>query len=235
MIFIHPSILQHSPRSGPEINSNPVCRKAYSTASCSNDEETKSDTLNKDELKFDSTRNTSESQRFFVERAPIHFHETDEAATIALDVAGFSSQDIQVRMEDFVVSIDAKRLNKLGDTYVIRRRFRLDKTTVIEDMVRANLTDHILEVVVPKKAKVGPRSIPISTAAATMTSSNVEGKEESEETVLSETEHQNSNDEEETASSVSSVVDVNETEEEQENEQTQPGAVEEESWEDVKH
>jgi hypothetical protein len=153
----------------------------------------------------------------------------------ALDVAGFSPNDIQVRMEDFVVSIDAKRVNKLGDTYVIRRRFRVDKSTVLEDMVRANLSDHILEVVVPKKAKVGPRSIPISTAAATMTYSNVEGKEESEETVLSETEHQNSNDEEEIASSVSSVVDVNETEKGQENEQTQPGAVEEESWEDVKH
>jgi HSP20 family molecular chaperone IbpA len=120
-----------------------VCKKVYRTASCNNDEETKSDALNNDKLKSDSTRNTSESQRVFVERAPIHFHETDEAATIALDVAGFSYQNIQVRMEDFVVSIDAKRVNKLGDTYVIRRRFRVDKSTVLEDMVRANLSDHI--------------------------------------------------------------------------------------------
>jgi hypothetical protein len=103
------------------------------------------------------------------------------------------------------------RVNKLGDTYVIRRRFRLDKTTVIEDMVRANLTDHTLEVVVPKKAKVGPRSIPISTSGTTVTSSNVEGKDETSakhesETDKLETEHQSSNDQEETASPVSSLV-----------------------------
>jgi HSP20 family molecular chaperone IbpA len=209
------------------------------TASCKNDENTKSDTLNKDKLKSDSTRNTSESQRLIAERAPIHFQETSEAATIALDVAGFSPNDIQVRMEDFVVSIDAKRVNKLGDTYVIRRRFRVDKSTVLEDMVRANLSDHILEVVVPKKAKVGPRSIPISTSVTTVTSSNVEGKEETSERSesdkdKSETEHQNSNDQEETASPVSSLVEVAEKHDEQESEQTQPGAVEEESWEEVK-
>jgi HSP20 family molecular chaperone IbpA len=209
------------------------------TASCNSGKKTKSDTLNKDELRSDSTRNTSESQRFVVERAPIHFQETSEAATIALDVAGFSPNDIQVRTENYVVSIDAQRVNKLGDTYVIRRRFRLDKSTVLEDMVRANLSDHILEVVVPKKAKVGPRSIPISTSVTTVTSSNVEGKEETSakhesETDKLETEHQNSNDQEETASPVSSLVEVAQKQDEQESEQTQTGAVEEESWEEVK-
>jgi HSP20 family molecular chaperone IbpA len=246
MIFIRPASSQHHPYSGPEVYRHPACTKA-SYSACCNDEKPKSETLpknqvKKDELKSDSTSSPSES-RVFIERAPIHFNENDEAATIALDVAGFSPQDIQVRVEDFIVSIDAKRVNKLGDTYVIRRRFRVDKATVVEDMVRANLTDHILEVVVPKKAKVGPRSIPISTTA-TVTSSKkmAEGKEETKATDKSETNHQSSKEEEEVVSSAPALVDVT-TENEQKDasnrdsikvEVAQSGTVEEESWEDVK-
>jgi hypothetical protein len=62
------------------------------TASCKNDENTKSDTLNKDKLKSDSTRNTSESQRLIAERAPIHFQETSEAATICVGCSRFFPQ-----------------------------------------------------------------------------------------------------------------------------------------------
>mmetsp|Transcript_6600 Transcript_6600/g.11386 ORF Transcript_6600/g.11386 Transcript_6600/m.11386 type:complete len:263 (-) Transcript_6600:124-912(-) len=104
-----------------------------------------------------------DNSRVFMERAPIHVEETPDSATIALDVAGFSAEDIEVRLEDHVVSIFGKRVNRLGDTYVIRRRFRLDKSTVLAENVCARLSENVLELVCPKKPKVGPRSIPILT------------------------------------------------------------------------
>jgi HSP20 family molecular chaperone IbpA len=105
--------------------------------------------------------------RILMERSPVHCQETPERAVLALDVTGFSLQDIQIQLlEDHVVSISGKRENRLGDTYMISRRFRLDKSTADEANIHASLSDGILEIIVPKRAKVGPRTIPISTIAA---------------------------------------------------------------------
>jgi hypothetical protein len=55
----------------------------------------------------------------------------------------------------------------LGDTYVIHRRFKLDKDTADEDKIQVRLIDGVLDIIVPKKAVVGPRVIPITTTART--------------------------------------------------------------------
>merc|ERR1712025_774248 len=55
-----------------------------------------------------------------------------------------------------------ERTNKLGDVFVLDRRFRLDKTTVNVDGVTASIDDGILELTVPKKSNAGPRTIPIN-------------------------------------------------------------------------
>lgn len=220
MIFIRPAT-SHHPCTGAEFYRHPACGK-MTAQSCRQDND-----KNKDKI---SSSSNSES-RVFVERSPIHFKETEEAATIALDVAGYAPEDVQVRMDDFVVSIDAERVNKLGDTYKIRRRFRVDKTTVLEDEVQASLTDGILEVVVPKKAKVGPRSIPITTiqsvTASTATDDekkDSEKKRDHSDTEEDEVEAVEGNGDEDSAAAADEEVQV---------EAAQP-VVEEDSWEEVK-
>merc|ERR1739845_288434 len=76
--------------------------------------------------------------------------------------------------DDYVVTITGERTNELGDVFKIDRRFRLDKKTADVDQIDANITDdgNILEVVVKKKVKAGPRVIKISTTNSNTTKSN---------------------------------------------------------------
>merc|ERR1711933_412969 len=53
--------------------------------------------------------------------------ESPHVAKMSLDVTGFPSEDIDINVEKFVVSIKGERTNKLGDVFVLDRRFRLDK------------------------------------------------------------------------------------------------------------
>lgn len=113
------------------------------------------------------------------QRTPIHYdEETPQAAKMSLDVTGFAPEDIAIHVEDFVVSIKGERTNKLGDVFVLDRRFRLDKTTVCVDDVTASIDDGILELTVPKKSTIGPRSIPISISASATNKSPPQNNEE---------------------------------------------------------
>lgn len=117
-------------------------------------------------------RQAEEAAKIIEQRSPIHFHdETPELAKMSLDITGFTSEDITINVDDFVVSIKGKRTNKLGDVFVLDRKFRLDKKTVNLDGVAASFEDGILELTVPKKAKVGPRTIPISVSSSASTAS----------------------------------------------------------------
>merc|ERR1712014_179547 len=59
-----------------------------------------------------------------------------------------------------------QRTNRLGDVFVLDRKFRLDKATASVDGVTATFQDGILELTVPKKTVAGPRKIPIVVAAS---------------------------------------------------------------------
>lgn len=101
------------------------------------------------------------------QRTPIHYdEETPQVAKMSLDVTGFAPEDIAISVENFVVSIKGERTNKLGDVFVLNRRFRLDKNTVCVDDVIASIDDGILELTVPKKSTIGPRTIPISISSS---------------------------------------------------------------------
>merc|ERR1712176_977238 len=101
------------------------------------------------------------------QRTPIHYDdESPHVAKMSLDVAGFPSDNIDIHVEEFVVSIKGERTNKLGDVFVLDRKFRLDKKTAIVDGVTANIEDGILELTVPKKSIAGPRKIPISVSTS---------------------------------------------------------------------
>merc|ERR1712070_895038 len=94
-------------------------------------------------------------------------------------------------MGDYIVNIVANRTNKLGDVFVVDRRFRLDKKTANVDLVTSTFEDGILELTVPKKSVVGPRKIPIIVSssvdtAGTSATSEVETKQIEEDNKVSQ-------------------------------------------------
>lgn len=106
--------------------------------------------------------------RTIEQKTPIHMHEeTPDAARMSLDVTGFTPQNIIINVEDNVVSIKGQRTNRLGDVFVLDRKFRLDKNTVSMDGVTAKFEVGILELTVPKKSIPGPRTIPIVVSNST--------------------------------------------------------------------
>lgn len=123
--------------------------------------------------------NQQELSKVIERRTPIHYdEETPQVAKMSLDVTGFAPEDIAINVEDFVVSIKGERTNRLGDVFVLDRRFRLDKTTVIVDGVTASIDDGILQLTVPKKSTVGPRTIPISISTSVTNQSLSQKNEE---------------------------------------------------------
>merc|ERR1712159_282206 len=110
---------------------------------------------------------TSATNTVIEQRTPLHVeNETPEsggAAKMSLDVTGFAPSQIKLSVENSVVSIKGERTNKLGDKFVIDRKFRLDKKTAVVDKVSASFDDGILEVTIPKKSEGGTsRMIPIA-------------------------------------------------------------------------
>merc|ERR1711907_930040 len=101
------------------------------------------------------------------QRTPLHVeNETPEsggAAKMSLDVTGFAPNQIKLSLENSVVSIKGERTNKLGDKFVLDRKFRLDKKTTQAEKVTASFDDGILEVTIPTKKPEGAhRTIPIA-------------------------------------------------------------------------
>merc|ERR1712157_426611 len=112
-------------------------------------------------------QHVSKNFKTIEQRTPIHYDdESPHVAKMSLDVTGFPSEDIAIHVEEFVVSIKGERTNKLGDVFVLDRKFRLDKKTAIVDGVTASIEDGILQLTVPKESNAGPRKIPISVSTS---------------------------------------------------------------------
>jgi len=102
-----------------------------------------------------------------VEKTPLHRNETSEKTTISLDVAGFGPEHLKVAIEDHVLLVTGQRTNKLGDSFVTRRRFALKADTYDEDTVQAELEDGILQITIQKKNIPKSRHIPITVTRPT--------------------------------------------------------------------
>lgn len=123
------------------------------------------------------------TQTVIEQRTPLHVeNETAKsgAAKMSLDVTGFAPEQIKLSVENSVVSIKGERTNKLGDKFVLDRKFRLDKKTTVAEKVTASFDDGILEVTIPTKKPEGAhRTIPI---AVSTTPASVEDKDTATET-----------------------------------------------------
>ena len=105
-----------------------------------------------------------------VEKTPLHCNETAEKTTLSLDVAGFQADNLSVEIDDsHILIISGERTNKLGDTFVTRRRFALRDNTYDEETVSANLNDGVLEVTILKKSVPKSRKVAISVTPSAAT------------------------------------------------------------------
>jgi len=149
-------------------NNNPCTNK--NSPSNTNKSATKSSDADNKKAGFYNIKKQAKQPRIVMERKPIHHEENSEAATISLDVAGFATEDVSIHAEDDVLYVSAERKNKLGDVFVIQRKFRLDCKTADEENMSASVTDGVLEIVVAKKKHSGRREIPISSFEKTPSS-----------------------------------------------------------------
>eukprot|EP00529_Nitzschia_sp_RCC80_P026875 CAMPEP_0113495844 /NCGR_PEP_ID=MMETSP0014_2-20120614/29815_1 /TAXON_ID=2857 /ORGANISM="Nitzschia sp." /LENGTH=276 /DNA_ID=CAMNT_0000389747 /DNA_START=94 /DNA_END=924 /DNA_ORIENTATION=- /assembly_acc=CAM_ASM_000159 len=185
--------------------------------------------------------NTNKNRTHVItERSPVHRNETDKVATISIDVTGYNVEDLKISVDDdHIVTVNGRRKNKLGDTYVIHRRFKLDKNTADKDKIEIRLVDGILDIVVPKKSVTGPRLIPITTTTTSSYSiflgASVVEKEK-EEKHDSDKETQEEDEQTKTASEEESGVTTVQEEEDEDDESSKhnsDSSKNDEAWEDV--
>lgn len=89
--------------------------------------------------------------------------ETENAYQIHVEVPGVPQENIKVTLEDGALSIKAES-NRRTFSY----QYRLPKAGVDEANITASLDNGLLELVVPKIPPQVPRSIPIGTAATSI-------------------------------------------------------------------
>ncbi|KAG7356879.1 Hsp20/alpha crystallin family protein [Nitzschia inconspicua] len=100
-----------------------------------------------------------------MERTPVHRKETEDEATISMDVSGFSIDQLQVRLEEEqgdssttrpILIVSGSRENSLGDKFEIHRRFLLDQKNLAKNIQEVEIQAHfsndsVLTIRVPKK------------------------------------------------------------------------------------
>lgn len=149
MIFFHASPTFHSGLHAHAVADNATFCANRKRKGCHNNN-TKTN-KNKDE---NSTTNSTDTTGQWVwEKTPLHREETSEKATISLDVTGFDEDQLNVEFdaEDDILTISGERTNKLGDTFMTRRRLALKADTYDEESINATLQDGVLEVTILKK------------------------------------------------------------------------------------
>jgi HSP20 family protein len=98
-------------------------------------------------------------------------HETEEAYQISADVPGVNSENIDIRLQDDVLTISAENKSeteeKNGNALLKERRYgKFSRTLrfpvhVKNDAVEANFENGVLTVTVPKAEEVKPRRIEV--------------------------------------------------------------------------
>jgi len=121
-------------------------------------DETKSSADNK---KDDGKRKHHDSSVIYQSRE-VQAVESDSSFTLLVDVPGVKKGDLQIEVEDDVLSVYAER--KSGDTVTAKyqQRFVIDDRKVNLDQVQGNLTDGVLTVSIPKKEAPKPLEVVVA-------------------------------------------------------------------------
>ena len=104
---------------------------------------------------------------------PVDIHEFDDKLVIEADLPGFTKDQIEVNLEQGVLTIEANRTSektetKEGETHLherrahhLIRRFALPES-FNTDAVDAKLADGVLSLTLPKREEVKPKKITVN-------------------------------------------------------------------------
>lgn len=98
-----------------------------------------------------------------------HIDDTDEALILSIDVAGFKLEDLELKVDRGLLSLQGQRTNSLGDVFELLRTKKLDPILYNEAGIEArcdNQDDCIMRITIPKKeyAATNGGTIPIQVA-----------------------------------------------------------------------
>ena len=113
------------------------------------------------------TAATREESRYLV--PPVDIYETEEGLVVLADLPGVEKDEVDVRVEDDLLTIDAKPHDGLPGSPVLEefrlrnfhRQFRLGEQ-IDQERIGANLTGGVLTIDLPKAAKARPKAIAVS-------------------------------------------------------------------------
>jgi HSP20 family protein len=101
---------------------------------------------------------------------PVDVHETDEEYLVKIDVPGVKSEDVNVEVNDSVLSISGSRVaDETGSAQLIERPYGPFTRTlslpqgVDSNSIEAGYHDGVLELRIPKPAEQKPKKITIGT------------------------------------------------------------------------
>jgi HSP20 family protein len=120
-----------------------------------------------DELLRSSAGNGSRVSGF---TPPVDVHETEEEYLVKIDVPGVKSEDVNVEVNDSVLSISGSRVaDETGTAQLVERPYGTFARTltlpqgVDSDSIEAGYHDGVLELRIPKPAERKPKKITIGT------------------------------------------------------------------------
>jgi HSP20 family protein len=99
---------------------------------------------------------------------PVDIYETDEGLVLLADLPGVSPEDLKVRLEDGILtiqatakhSIDAEPIYREFELYNFFRQFELSEQ-VDQERITASLNHGVLRLYLPRVEKAKPREIPV--------------------------------------------------------------------------
>jgi HSP20 family protein len=107
--------------------------------------------------------------RMFVPTTDIY--ETEQALTVVMEMPGVDKANVDIDVEDDVLSvagrIDFSKYEKLQPVYTeynighYRRSFSLAPSSVDQDKIKAEMSDGVLTLTLPKAAQAKPRKITV--------------------------------------------------------------------------
>jgi len=122
-----------------------------------------------DDLNRALTRWCSDTSDDIVGSYPMDIHEDDQHIYVDAELPGFTKDQVQVTLENQVLSITAQRKAKetKGETHLSERRFtRVARSFTLpnkvdENKVKAHLDHGVLHLVLDKQVEVQPRRIEV--------------------------------------------------------------------------
>lgn len=102
-------------------------------------------------------------------RPPVDIFETNEGLTVIVDLPGVQKEDIQIQIENEVLTIKATPKSQLAldpfyrefELYPYFRQFQLSDK-VDQEKVKAELKNGVLIIQIPKKEEAKPKQIPVT-------------------------------------------------------------------------